>query len=184
MTSEESRFIELWNAGVETAAIAQALGIKATTAQSRARRLQARGLIEPRQRGGNYPVERAKARQGNPPSTLDQCRHQCRPPISVQCPVSTPVQCSPSTLDQCSAWTPLNRRSRASDCSCSPSSTASTTHQCRHRCRSVPCPRIPRARPCAGTSGSWKPSRTRSAPWPPSGTCRPASWCKRSSGRR
>jgi Mn-dependent DtxR family transcriptional regulator len=60
--TEEARFIQLWNAGTETAAIARQLGLKATTAQSRARRLQERGLIQPRPRGGNYPTDRVKAR--------------------------------------------------------------------------------------------------------------------------
>jgi hypothetical protein len=60
--ADESLFIELWNAGTETAAIARQLGLKATTAQSRAYRLQQRGLIQPRPRGGGYPSLRAKDR--------------------------------------------------------------------------------------------------------------------------
>jgi transposase len=67
---EEARFIELWNQGVETSEIARQLGLKATTAQSRARRLQERGLILPQPRGGGYPSRRAKARQEGSPSTL------------------------------------------------------------------------------------------------------------------
>jgi hypothetical protein len=65
----EATFIELWNAGLETAVIAQRLGITATAAQSRARRLQQRGLIEARPRGGPYPSLRAKARPEDPPAT-------------------------------------------------------------------------------------------------------------------
>jgi hypothetical protein len=60
--ADEATFIELWNAGTETAAIARQLGLHVTTAQSRARRLQQRGLIQPRPRGGGYPSLRAKAR--------------------------------------------------------------------------------------------------------------------------
>jgi DNA-binding MarR family transcriptional regulator len=46
--ADEATFIQLWNAGTETAEIGRQLGLKATTAQSRARRLQERGLIQPR----------------------------------------------------------------------------------------------------------------------------------------
>jgi hypothetical protein len=60
--TDEATFIALWNAGTETAAIACQLGLKATTVQSRARRLQQRGLIQPRPRGEGYPSLRAKAR--------------------------------------------------------------------------------------------------------------------------
>lgn len=61
---EETRFIALWQVGVETAEIARELGIKPTTAQSRAYRLQQRGLIQPRPRGGAYPSLRAQERGG------------------------------------------------------------------------------------------------------------------------
>jgi hypothetical protein len=61
---EEARFIALWQAGLETPEIARQLGIKATTAQSRAYRLQQRGLIQPRPRGGAYPSLRAQERAG------------------------------------------------------------------------------------------------------------------------
>jgi Mn-dependent DtxR family transcriptional regulator len=53
--TDEARFIALWQQGLETAVIAERLGIKATTAQSRAHRLQQRGLIQPRPRGGRLP---------------------------------------------------------------------------------------------------------------------------------
>jgi hypothetical protein len=62
--ADEATFISMWQQGLETAAIAQRLGIKATTAQSRAYRLQQRGLIQPRPRGGNYPTLRAQERGG------------------------------------------------------------------------------------------------------------------------
>jgi Mn-dependent DtxR family transcriptional regulator len=45
MTPADEAFIALWTAGTETAEITRQLGIKATTAQSRAQRLQQRGLI-------------------------------------------------------------------------------------------------------------------------------------------
>jgi hypothetical protein len=50
---DESTFITLWNHGLETAEIARCLGIKETMAQSRAYRLQQRGLIQSRPRGGD-----------------------------------------------------------------------------------------------------------------------------------
>ena len=61
--ADEAAFIQLWNEGLETAAIAARLGITAATVQSRAHRLQQRGLIQPRPRGGAYPSRKALARQ-------------------------------------------------------------------------------------------------------------------------
>jgi hypothetical protein len=66
--AEEARFVELWNAGTETAAIAQALGIPGGTVGSRAKRLVAQGKIQPRPRGGAYPRQKALARQDSPPA--------------------------------------------------------------------------------------------------------------------
>ena len=51
--AEEAQFIQLWQAGTETAAIAQALGIPPGTARSRAYALQQQGKIHPRPKGGN-----------------------------------------------------------------------------------------------------------------------------------
>jgi hypothetical protein len=65
---EEALFIRLWTAGTETAEIARQPGLKATTAQARARRLQLRGLIQPRPRGGAYPTQKAQARQEGAPA--------------------------------------------------------------------------------------------------------------------
>jgi hypothetical protein len=88
---EEAPFIALWNEGLETAAIAAGLGIKATTAQSRSHRLQQRGLIQSRPRGGNYPTQRRQAAlasagchsgcQATPhrPSTYPRARARCSP---------------------------------------------------------------------------------------------------------
>jgi transposase len=61
MTPAEAEFIALWTEGLEIAAIAQRLGIPKGTVQSRAHRLQQRGLIQPRPKGGAYPSQRAKA---------------------------------------------------------------------------------------------------------------------------
>jgi transposase len=66
-TEVERLFIELWQQGLRTAEIPARLGIKATTAQSRARRLQERGLIQLRPRGGDYPSLRARVRQDGTP---------------------------------------------------------------------------------------------------------------------
>jgi hypothetical protein len=49
---DESRFIELWAAGLTTDAIAEALGIPPGTARSRAYSFQRQGKIIPRPRGG------------------------------------------------------------------------------------------------------------------------------------
>jgi Mn-dependent DtxR family transcriptional regulator len=54
--TDEAHFIVLWQQGLETAEIARQLGLKATTAQSRAHRLQQRGLIQPRPRGAGIPT--------------------------------------------------------------------------------------------------------------------------------
>jgi hypothetical protein len=64
--NDEARFITMWQQGLETPAIAQALGLSFAAAQSRARRLQRRGLIQPRPRGGSYPSQRGRRRQGRP----------------------------------------------------------------------------------------------------------------------
>jgi hypothetical protein len=77
--TDEARFIELWQAGTETAEIARQLGLKATTAQSRAHRLQQQGLIQPRPRGGNYPSLRVQARHDGAP-----------PPAHAPAPIRTP----------------------------------------------------------------------------------------------
>jgi hypothetical protein len=58
---EEARFIALWNAGTDTAAIARALGIPPGTARSRAYTLQQSGKIAPRPRGGKRTPARASA---------------------------------------------------------------------------------------------------------------------------
>jgi hypothetical protein len=64
MTStEEQEFIRLWNAGTETAAIAQQLGIPVGTVSSRAHTRACQGKIQPRPKGGNYPRQQALARQ-------------------------------------------------------------------------------------------------------------------------
>jgi hypothetical protein len=49
--AEEARFIALWQAGTETAAIAQQLGIPVGTVSSRAYTLVRQGKLQPRPRG-------------------------------------------------------------------------------------------------------------------------------------
>jgi transposase len=74
---EEAQFIALWTEGLEIAAIAQRLGIQGTV-QSRAHRLQQRGLIQPRPKGGVYPSQRAKASLTHPlAKTRAIDRHRC-----------------------------------------------------------------------------------------------------------
>ena len=52
MTSaEEQKFIQLWQQGRTSAAIAQALGVPLGTVSSRAHTLQRQGKIQPRPRG-------------------------------------------------------------------------------------------------------------------------------------
>jgi hypothetical protein len=81
MTPAEQEFIALWNAGLEIAAIAQRLGIPKGTVQSRAHRLQQRGLIQPRPKGGAYPRQKVKARSDGSPA----------PPTTPAPPASPPV---------------------------------------------------------------------------------------------
>jgi hypothetical protein len=71
-TEAETLLIELWNQGLEITAIAQRLGLPRGTVQSRAHRLQQQGNIQPRPRGGNYPSQRAKARQEDPPAPVQR----------------------------------------------------------------------------------------------------------------
>lgn len=62
MTSaEEQKFIQLWQQGRTSAAIAQALGVPLGTVSSRAHTLQRQGKIQPRPRGGAYPTQRRQA---------------------------------------------------------------------------------------------------------------------------
>jgi hypothetical protein len=62
-TAEEARFIELWQQDLETAAIAQHLGIPPGTARSRAYTLQQQGNIAPRPRGGRRTPARQKVQE-------------------------------------------------------------------------------------------------------------------------
>jgi hypothetical protein len=77
----EPEFIDLWTQGLETATIAQRLRISRGMLQSQAHRLQQRGLIQPRPKGGAYPSLRAKARQDGSPRTSAETsavdRHRC-----------------------------------------------------------------------------------------------------------
>jgi DNA-directed RNA polymerase specialized sigma24 family protein len=64
--AEEARFIALWQAGTETAAIARQLGIPVGTVSSRAHALRQQGKIEARPKGGNYPRSTTQGRQDKP----------------------------------------------------------------------------------------------------------------------
>ena len=88
----EATFIALWNQGLETTEIAQRLSIPKGTVQSRAHRLQQRGLIQPRPKGGAYSRQKALARSAvdRPPSTVH--------PNMVDGPPST-IHPQPSTVD-------------------------------------------------------------------------------------
>ena len=66
--ADEARFIALWNAGTATAALAKQLGIPRGTAGSRAHALQRQGKIQPRPKGGNYPLARRQRRQEEIPA--------------------------------------------------------------------------------------------------------------------
>jgi transposase len=79
--AEEAEFIALWNQGLEITAIAQRLGIPKGTVQSRAHRLQQRGLIQPRPKGGAYPRQKALARQDQAP-----VQTSADPPLEVMHP--------------------------------------------------------------------------------------------------
>jgi hypothetical protein len=60
--ADEARFIALWSQGIDTAAMAQPLGIPRGTVSSRASTLVRQGKIQPRPRGGAYPKQKALAR--------------------------------------------------------------------------------------------------------------------------
>jgi hypothetical protein len=171
---EEARFISLWQAGVETAAIACQLGLTATAAQARARRLQRRGLLQPRPRGGAYPSQKAQARPEGAPA-----------PPPAQRPVQTLDTDAVSSVDTGA----VQRLDRLEDevqglRLLLQSVIDRLDHpQCRHRCRPRPCPPIPRGRPSAGTCGSSTPSGRSSPPGLQSGRCPRANWCRSCYGR-
>jgi hypothetical protein len=92
--TEEQAFIALWNAGTAITAMAEALHIPKGTVQSRAHRLQQRGLIRPRPKGGAYPRQKALARQGGTGVSADTPR--VSPWVSPDTP---PVQYLPPSQD-------------------------------------------------------------------------------------
>jgi transposase len=67
--AEEARFIQLWQEGTETAAIAQALGIPVGTVKSRAHTLARQGKQQARPRRGAYPRQTAQGRQQETPAS-------------------------------------------------------------------------------------------------------------------
>jgi hypothetical protein len=70
--ADEARFIDLWNAGTETAEMARRLSIPPGTVSSRAHALQQRGLIQPRPRGDPHGRRVAQARQTGTPTAVQQ----------------------------------------------------------------------------------------------------------------
>jgi DNA-directed RNA polymerase specialized sigma24 family protein len=67
--AEEARFIALWQAGTEQAAMAQALGIPVGTVKSRAHTLARQGKIQSRPREGAYPTPRSMPPQSDCPAS-------------------------------------------------------------------------------------------------------------------
>ena len=63
--AEEASFIQLWQEGASYKAIAAALDCPIGTVASRSAVLAAQGKITPRQRGGAYSSQRAKAQPGS-----------------------------------------------------------------------------------------------------------------------
>ena len=95
--TDEARFIALWTAGLDIATMTQRLGIPQGTVGSRARRLQQRGLIQPRPKGGAYPRQKALTREesgtgdGVSPQTPEVPPGTPRVPRGVSTRVSKPV---------------------------------------------------------------------------------------------
>jgi hypothetical protein len=93
-TEAEALLIELWNQGLEIAKIARRMGIPKSTVQSRAHRLQQRGLIQPRPKGGAYPSQRVKVRQDSTPRPVQSSVGQ--PPTAL---VPSPAVPSAAIID-------------------------------------------------------------------------------------
>jgi hypothetical protein len=89
--ADEALFIQLWQQGVDSAAIGQQLGIPRGTVSSRAATLVRQGKIQPRPRGGAYPKQKALARlspDGASPPT---------PPTTPTTPAPPAPQVAPAT---------------------------------------------------------------------------------------
>jgi hypothetical protein len=92
MTADEERaFIQLWQEGASYKAIAAALGCPVGTVASRSAALAAQGKITPRQRGGAYSSQRAKAQPGS--GTGDGVSRR----VSQQVSNPVPVEVLPSS---------------------------------------------------------------------------------------
>jgi hypothetical protein len=96
--AEEARFIALWTAGTETAAIAQALGIPRGTVGSRAYALVRQGKIQPRPKGGNYPRSKAQGREHSPRAVQSSAEQSgaASPPMAL---VPSPAVASAAIID-------------------------------------------------------------------------------------
>jgi DNA-binding IclR family transcriptional regulator len=90
--ADEAQFIQLWQAGVETAEIAHRLGIPPGTVSSRTHALQQRGLIQPRPRGGPHARRVVQARQAGTPAA-----------VPVQRPVKALDTGAEHSADHCTA---------------------------------------------------------------------------------
>jgi DNA-binding transcriptional MocR family regulator len=105
MTPAEQEFIALWHEGLEITVIAQRLGIPKGTVQSRAHRLQARGLIRPRPKGGAYPRRKALARQdGSPPPVQTPVQITALPPYPRGKAVRWNVWILDAMRDELATW--------------------------------------------------------------------------------
>jgi hypothetical protein len=78
---EEATFIALWQRGMETAEIAEQLGIPAGTARSRAYALQQQGKIPARPKGGRRVPARRTTAQVSPDTLTDTQVSSDTPPV-------------------------------------------------------------------------------------------------------
>jgi DNA-binding IclR family transcriptional regulator len=107
--TDETRFIQLWNQGHDTATIGQSLGIPRGTVSSRASTLVRQGKIQPRPRGGAYPRQKALTRQGSAGVSDDT------PGVSTRVSDDTPLmQTSPRTRASCRPYSTISCRNSAS----------------------------------------------------------------------
>jgi hypothetical protein len=98
--AEEAAFIQLWNAGTESAEIGRQLGIPRGTVSSRASTLAKQGKIQPRPKGGSYPRQQAQGRTASPSQTPVQSRAEQSgaesPPTAL---VPSPAVASAAIID-------------------------------------------------------------------------------------
>jgi hypothetical protein len=110
--ADEAHFIALWQQGLETAAIAERLGIPRGTVSSRAAALVRQGKIQPRARGGAYPRQQALARQGSSPTVHTTVHDSAvQPPmhgaVSVQNSAEPPIP-APVAVEFARLWAAID----------------------------------------------------------------------------